>query len=107
MLRTISRFLSYACLALASALSLVGYASAAESMTSLHFRALAFDSGKYGAESAKLKAELAHMQSIQSDRTGDVSGLISLKNGFVQAFLMKSGVAGGKTGVGAGAQVLG
>lgn len=100
-MKRIGQMFGYLCLAVASCLSMVGYATAAESMTALHFRAVAADSGSYGAESTKLKAELAHMQSIQSDRTSNTSGLVSLKNGFVQALLMQSGVAGGKTGVGA------
>lgn len=102
-MRMFRTLLGHLAFALASCLSLVGFASATESLTSHHFRALALDSGSYGAETAKLKAELAHMQSIDAERTGSQTSLISLSNHFVQAFLTKCGVAEGKTGVGAGA----
>ena len=106
MMYTARRFISFVCMAFASCLSMVGFAHATESLTSYHLRALALDSGQYGAESAKLKVELAHMQSIGAERTGSSTGLVSMSNHFVQAFLTKSGVAGGKSGVGPSASAL-
>lgn len=103
MMSILRRWSGYVALAIASCLSLIGYASAVESLTSYHFRALALDSGSYGGETAKLKAELAHMQAIKAERTSSLTGLVAMSNHFVQTFLTKSGVAEGKIGVGAGA----
>lgn len=105
-MRMFRSILSACCYALAMCVGMVGMASASEKLMSYQFRALALDSGCYGAESAKLKVELAHMQAIGEDRTSGLPGLVAMSNHFVQAFLTKSGVAGGKTGSNALANTL-
>lgn len=100
---TFYRFMSIAALAIASCLGFAGFASAADRydvVSALRFSVA--DSGAYGSDCAKLKAELSHMASIQAERTGNLSGLTRESNGFrlTEIVSMKSGVAGGKTGVG-------
>lgn len=109
MLKICRSALGYACLALAAALSLVGYASAAESLTSYHLRALALDTGRFGAETAKLKAELAYAHGDEYDDLCTSGSLTRESNGFRLTSMIAdlastiSGVAKGKIGVGAGA----
>lgn len=106
---TFYRWVGYVALALASCL---GFSLSAQAdvrpdlISKLRYTVAA--SGSYGGQCAKLKAELAHMQSIDSERTGSSAKLTAESNGFRLADLtstLTSGVASGKTGVGAGAAV--
>lgn len=103
---TFYRFMSIAALAIASCVGFAGFASAADRydvVSALRFSVA--EVGAYGAESAKCKAELAHMATIKFERTGSLNGLTRESNGYRLTAMVtetESGVAGGKTGVGTG-----
>lgn len=82
-----------------------GFGFAAESHQVVNaLRYVVAEVGSYGAESAKCKAELAHMASIDSERTMQFSGLTRESNGYRLTSMVTathSGVAKGKVGVGA------
>lgn len=108
MRQSVSRFLTYCALALASCLGISSLALASDQVAHivLKTRLMVADVGSYGAESAKLKAELASMVGFGNSRTSISANLIAESNGFRIADLMQSGVASGKTGVVAGAPTV-
>ena len=96
------RSILFACAAgLAACLGMVGLASATEMLVKHQFRVAVGES--YHAESAKLKAELAHMHGQSVERMQTSAGLTRESNGFRLAAIASasSEVAKGTIGISA------
>lgn len=104
---TFSRLLSYCALALVSCLGFAGFASAADHVHAVAFkvRHMVAEVGHYGAESAKLQAQLDHMASGGEQLASRMGSLTPESNGFRLSAMTAVGFGEGLTGVGHGAPV--
>lgn len=109
-MRMFRSVLSFCCYALAMCVGMVGMASASERLISYHLQQAVATVGEHGSQEAKFKAELAYTKEWSDERPDTVTGVLAREsNGFRLISMIAnlaptvSGVAKGKTGIGAGA----